>query len=263
MDRLRVSETAWKRLLSGKVPKSAAGEVFGPLAASRRFVMAQVGQSLDGRVATVSGDAQDISGREGLRHLHRCRALADAVVVGLGTVAADDPSLSVRLVSGPSPVRVVIDCEGRMPRDAKLLHDDGTKVLVMTAAESARPVAGAEVVPIPRSPRGLCPAAIIDALAARGLHKVLVEGGAKTIARFVDAGLIDRMHVAVSPFIIGAGPSGIALPPVQRLSEALHPRVSVYDMGTDVLFDCAFERARPDRSARPAQGEQVEMPNFA
>ncbi|QUS36853.1 riboflavin deaminase [Falsirhodobacter algicola] len=223
----------------------------------RPFVVGQVGQSLDGRVATVDGDSRDISGADGLRHLHRLRALADAVVLGVGTVIADDPRLSVRLVPGPSPVRVVIDCHGVMPRHARMLHDQGAPVILIRAEDAPPAPPGTDVIALPRQAGGLCPAAILDALAARGLHRILIEGGARTTARFLDAGLLDRLHVTVAPLIIGSGPTGITLPPVATLAEAHRPEMAVYDIGTDILFDCTFARSGL------GHGKDVEMADDA
>ena len=93
------------------------------------MVVAQIGQSLDGRVATETGHSHYINGPAGLAHLHRLRALVDAVVVGVGTALADDPQLTVRRVSGPHPARVVIDARGRLPGGAKLLANDGVRRL--------------------------------------------------------------------------------------------------------------------------------------
>lgn len=238
-----------------RVTMTDVGGPYGPiLTAQGRFCFAQVGQSLDGRIATVSGDAKDVSGQGGLIHLHRCRALVDAVIVGIGTVLADDPRLTVRLVEGPDPVRVVIDCNGVMPVDARMLEDGRAEVIVVQAEDV--PVRFANTIRLPRGARGLCPGAILDALAMRGLRRVLVEGGARTIARFVEADLLDRLHVAVSPLIIGAGPAGISLPPVDRLSQARRPVVTVYDLGSDVLFDCAL-RAEVSDTHR----QKIEMPH--
>lgn len=85
--------------------------------------------------------------------------------------------------------------------------------------------------------------AIVQALAARGLRRVLVEGGACTIASFLEAGCLDRLHVAIAPLIIGAGPTGLALPPVSSLSQARRPRTTSYDLGGDVVFDCELREA--------------------
>nr|WP_280517737.1 RibD family protein [Falsirhodobacter halotolerans] len=218
------------------------GRIYGPLAGrGGAFVLAQVGQSLDGRVATEGGDARDISGPAGLAHLHRLRALSDAVIVGAGTVTADDPRLSVRLVDGPDPVRVIIDCHATVPDTAGIFHDGGAPVFIVTCATSSRTYpAGVTVLPLSQAENGLDPRDILAALAAHGLHRILVEGGARTIARFMTAGCLDRLHVTVAPLIIGAGPAGLSLPPVASLTAAQRPTMEVHDLGGDILFDCAL-----------------------
>lgn len=238
-----LTEAQWHALSARRGPAAPAGgghggvaALYAPLLAASRFVLAQVGQSLDGRVATPCGDARAISGEAGLRHLHRCRALVDAVIVGVGTVTADDPALSVRLVRGDSPLRVVIDPHGRIPRDARVLRD-GAPTLLIHAQDADVPDLGVERIALPAR-GGIAPADILSALAARGLHRVLVEGGARTIARFLEADRVDRLHVSVAPLIIGCGPSGIALAPIQRLAHARRPPTAVYDLGGDVVFDC-------------------------
>jgi diaminohydroxyphosphoribosylaminopyrimidine deaminase / 5-amino-6-(5-phosphoribosylamino)uracil reductase len=247
-----MNDDQWQRILSLRQQRSRSdssasadraspfSDLYRPIALGReRFVLAQVGQSLDGRVATPSGDAKDVSGCDGIEHLHRCRALVDAVVVGVGTVVADTPSLSVRAVSGLSPVRVAIDCNGRMPLDAKMLHDGGAPVIIVQASDVALRCPEHETVRIDRQPNGgLAPADILAALSERGLTSILVEGGATTIARFMDAGLIDRLHVSIAPIIIGSGPAGINLPPIDLLRDAKRPSVTVHNIGTDIVFDC-------------------------
>lgn len=239
-----------RRLLERELGREPACALYAPLAEASRLVLAQVGQSLDGRVATVSGDARDISGAAGLRHLHRCRALVDAIVIGVGTVVADDPSLTVRLVHGANPVRVIVDPHGRIPATARLLHDGAAPTLLIHGDHIPAPDIGGRCLALPANAHGhIAPQAILDALAQRGLHRVLVEGGARTIAAFLEADCIDRLHVAVAPLIIGAGPSGIALPPVQRLAQARRPLTVAYDLGGDVVFDCDLRNAATDAVA--------------
>ncbi|MBS7456255.1 RibD family protein [Coralloluteibacterium stylophorae] len=232
----------WHAMLAqrgGPAPlRAAAAGLYAPLLAAPRFVLAQVGQSLDGRVATPSGDARDISGPGGLRHLHRCRALVDAVIVGVGTVIADDPRLTVRLVEGRNPVRVVLDPRGRIPRQAGLLHDGAAPLLIVHGTDVPPPVPGADCLALPLREGRFEPGDIVDALAARGLHRVLVEGGACTIAAFIEADRIDRLHVAIAPLIIGCGPSGIALPPIERLAQARRPCATAWELDGDIVFDC-------------------------
>lgn len=267
MRRVQMTELAWSKLRSmrgetldqKRLTTDAAYALYGPLATpDAAFVLAQVGQSLDGRVATPEGDARDISGPDGMAHLHRCRALMDAVIVGLGTVKADNPRLSVREVKGRSPVRVVIDCHGQLAGDEGLFHDGGAPVVVIQSESATPKNLKADIVRLHRHPHGLCPREIIDVLAERGLQKILVEGGARTIARFMDNGLVDRLHVCVAPLIIGSGPSGISLPPIRLLSEAQRPRTEVYSLGSDILFDCQL-REQAKASLRPTK--QIAMPD--
>ena len=204
-------------------------------------VLAQLGQTLDGRIATVAGASKYISGQEALKHLHRLRASVDAVLVGVGTVVADDPQLTTRLVDGPSPRRVVLDPRGRTPGEAQILHDGGEQPLLITAPGIDTPP-GAEVLHLaPRPDGGFCPRAVIAALGEMGMRRVLVEGGAETLSRFIDAGAIDLLHVLVAPMILGSGKAGLKMRPVARLDQALRPatEVHLFDDG-DVLFTCAL-----------------------
>lgn len=269
MQRAEVTDAVWAALLALRAGRQArpsarwsaaaqaAWSLYAPLAADRRgerYAFAQVGQSLDGRIATPTGDAASISGPGGLRHLHRCRALADAVLVGVRTALADDPRLTVRLVAGTSPARVVIDPRGRLPNDARVLDADGARRVVIQATGKPRP-AGVEVIALAAGSGWIDPTAILQALHARGLSRVLVEGGGVTIAGFLDAGLLARLHVAISPLIIGAGPSGLRTAPVARLADALRPETYVYGLDSDVVFDCALV---PGGSAKRSRWPMVQ-----
>jgi len=222
--------------------------IFGPLRAGEiddLVVVGQLGQSLDGRIATPTGHSHYINGPAGLNHLHRLRALVDAVVVGIGTALADDPRLTVRRVEGPQPARVVIDPGGRLKPTAQLLNDDGVRRLVIAAA-SERPALpqGVELVTLPRAEPGIEPAAILRALAERGLKRVLIEGGADTVSRFLAARCLDRLHVVVAPIILGSGRSGLALPPIARTDEAMRMPMHVHRLDDEVLFDCDLSAHR-------------------
>lgn len=222
--------------------------------ANQPCVIAQLGQSLDGRIATVSGESRGIGGAAALDHLHRLRAAADAVIVGVGTVEADDPSLTVRRVEGKNPLRVVIDPSGRMSRDARCLKGENVGCLVITSVESAWPE-GVEVLRLPAPGGQIAPLDIITALAARGHHRLLVEGGARTISHFIDADCIDRLHLMVSPILIGSGRMGLDLRPEAALARALRPRVTMHDLGGgDILFDCDLAGARLARDATDPAG---------
>ena len=188
-------------------------------------VIGQLGQSLDGRIATPTGISKYINGREALRHLHRLRAQTDAVIIGVGTAIADDPQLTTRHVDGPNPVRVVIDPSGRMPADLALLRDGAAPVICITGP-GVRPPAGADGLALDREDGGrIPPARIVAALAARGLRRLLVEGGAETLARFLDAGAVDELHLMVAPIVLGSGKTGLNLAPIETLDQAMRPLV--------------------------------------
>jgi riboflavin-specific deaminase-like protein len=212
--------------------------------------VAQIGQSLDGRVATASGDSKYINGAAALDHLHRVRAHVDAVVVGVGTVAADDPQLTVRRVGGRSPARVVIDPRGRMPAGGQWLADDGARrCLVRAEGRDAPTPAGVETIDLACDGAHLCPRAIVSALGLRGFARILVEGGPATISRFLEAGALDRLHVLVAPVLIGSGRAALDLAPIASLAEALRPACSVYPLsGGEVLFDCDLRKGSDDAS---------------
>ena len=212
------------------------------------LVVAQLGQSLDGRIATLTGASKYISGFEALKHLHRLRAEVDAVLVGVGTLIADDPALTVRHVPGRSPARVVIDPTGRAPADAQVFRDGAAETILLTLPGVAAP-AGARAVAVAPGPDGrFSPEAIVAALRKEGLARILVEGGADTLARFLDAGAVDLLHVLVAPIILGSGKAGFSLAPIDQLDEAIRPRTAVHLFNDgDVLFTCDLR----GRSAGP------------
>lgn len=232
---------------SGPLPQPW-GELFGPLQAGSTddlVVVGQIGQSLDGRIATASGHSKYINGPAGLDHLHRLRALVDAVVIGVGTALADDPQMTVRRVAGPQPARIVIDPNGRLPASARVFASDGVRRLLITAAGTrCTPPTGVEILALPTADGRIAPLAILVALAERGLHRLLIEGGADTVSRFLVAGCLDRLHVIVAPTILGSGRASFILPPIERADQALRMPVHAHQLDDEVLFDCDLSAQR-------------------
>jgi riboflavin-specific deaminase-like protein len=226
----------------------AWADVFGPLrkgTVDDCVIVGQIGQSLDGRVATESGHSKYINGPAGLVHLHRLRALVDAVVVGVGTAIADDPQLTVRRVSGPHPARVVIDPKGRLGADARMFADNGVRRLLITEQGTrCKAPSGVEIVTLPVADGQFAPSAILTALAGCGMRRILIEGGADTVSRFLAAGCLDRLHVMVAPIILGVGGPGLILPSLDRADQAPRMPVLVHKFEDDVLFDCDLSAQR-------------------
>jgi riboflavin-specific deaminase-like protein len=210
-------------------------------APGRPFAIGHLAQSLDGFIATRHGESMFITGDENVVHMHRLRALCDAVVVGASTVAADDSRLTTRLVPGPNPLRVVIDPRRRLPASLRLFSDGAAPTLLVCDAERAHAgerFGGAEVIGLPARDGRLDYAAILDLLHARRCRTVFVEGGGTTVSGFLAAGLLDRLQVTVAPALLGDGLPGLRLPEVPRLADALRLACRAQRMGDDVLFDC-------------------------
>lgn len=243
-------------------------DLYVPLQLRPDLVIAQAGQSLDGRIATPAGHSHYVTGPADIRRLHRLRALVDAVVVGAGTVHADDPRLTVREVEGPNPVRVVLDPNGRLDPSRAVFRDGAAPTIVVRRGTGAAPHGAAaprgdrpargtrnacEVISLSAAPSGeIAPRAIVGALRERGHRRLLIEGGGITVSRFLDAGVVDRLHVAVAPLVIGSGPAAFALTPIRTLEEALRPACRIFRLGSDVLFD--LDLAPSDGRVAPDAG---------
>jgi diaminohydroxyphosphoribosylaminopyrimidine deaminase/5-amino-6-(5-phosphoribosylamino)uracil reductase len=206
-------------------------------------VVAQIGQSIDGRVATTTGQSHYINCPAGIAHLHRLRALVDAVVIGVRTACADDPQLTVRRVRGPNPVRVVLDPHGRLSPSARLLSGEVETILV-TAEGTNCNFSGVEILSLPVAGGNMAPSAILTGLAKLGLRRVLVEGGANTVSRFLQARCLDRLHVVIAPLILGSGRPSFAFGAIDRLEEAMRPPVRTHQLDCDMLFDCDLSAQR-------------------
>jgi riboflavin-specific deaminase-like protein len=230
-------------------------DLYAPLccgAGSRELVVGHLGQSLDGRVATVTGASRFVTGAEDLRHTHRLRALFDAVLVGAQTACADDPRLTTRLVPGRQPTRVVLDPQARLDPRLQLLSDGVAPTIVVTASgvrdarsKAARWAAHVQVLELPSQDGLLDPRAVLGGLRARGLSRVFIEGGGVTISRFLHARALDRLQLVIAPKIIGSGTPALQLPPIDQMADAITAAgCRRFALGPDMLFDCVLRAAR-------------------
>jgi diaminohydroxyphosphoribosylaminopyrimidine deaminase/5-amino-6-(5-phosphoribosylamino)uracil reductase len=188
----------------------------------RPWMHAKWAMTLDGKLATRTGDSRWISGEESRRRVHELRGKVDAVIVGRGTVVVDDPLLTARPPGPRVPARVVVSTSGALPEACRLRATAReAPVIVYTAAGNAGRLAGwaaagAEVVEFV----GL--SAVLDDLGRRRFTHVLVEGGAGLLGSFLDAGAVDEFHVFIAPKLIGgAGPSPVGGVGVERMTETL------------------------------------------
>lgn len=205
------------------------------------LTIAHLAQTLDGRIAIVTGKSQFITGKENLLHAHRLRALCDVVLVGRRTVREDDPQLTTRLCSGPSPARAVVDPARRLESSHRVFQSGASATLLFCSRDAARGDARhghAEIVAIDPVDGELPVQSILGELRRRGLRRVYVEGGGLTVSRFLQARALTRLHVTIAPTVFGSGLPAVTLPEVLDLSHAIALRWRPYVIGPDVLFDC-------------------------
>lgn len=238
--------SGWHSLLPAEDPRSPLLGLYLPISsatAERPITIGHLGQSLDGFIATHSGDSQFVTGDDNMVHMHRLRALCDTIVVGAGTVAADNPQLTTRRVEGPSPTRVIVDPERRLEPSARVFVDEAAPTLYFCGrshiAAGETHVGLATVVALDDAGDGAAHVTqVLAHLRARGCARVFVEGGGVTVSAFLEANLLDRLQITVAPVFIGDGRPAIRLAPPDRLRDCRRPACRVYRMGDDVLFDC-------------------------
>ena len=246
------AEGGWTLELRAADPRAVRIDLYLPVCSAtkrRPIVVGHLGQSLDGFIATHSGDSQFVTGPENILHLHRMRALSDAIVVGAGTVAADDPLLTTRHVAGPSPVRVVFDPGRRLGVHYKVFNDAAADTLYVCSRSMVQPgetqFGRATIVPVDDTDEIVDVTDVLGMLRARQCHRIFVEGGGVTVSSFLEAGLLDRLQVAIAPLIIGNGRPAIRLPAPGTLADCARPQHRVFRMGGDIFFDCDLRRPPP------------------
>lgn len=216
------------------------------------FVLAKWASTLDGRIAARTGDSKWITGEEARTLAHRERARADAVLVGVGTVVADDPSLTTRHVEGASPLRVIVDPNLRTPVTARAVAGDGAALIVTAGGEADRRAAltdvGATLIDVERDADGeLDLVQALEELRRRGIGRLLVEGGGHTLGRLVSARLVDRVQVHVAPRLLGdaEGVPALAGSALETIAAAADLEdVSVDRAGRDVIIAGELAKSR-------------------
>jgi 3,4-dihydroxy 2-butanone 4-phosphate synthase/GTP cyclohydrolase II len=185
----------------------------------RPLVTLSYAQSIDGSISIERGRSAALSGTEAMRITHELRSANQAILVGIGTVLADDPLLTVRHASGPSPQPVVLDASLQIPSASRLLRENPRPPWIMTGQpvdgerRSKLEALGAVVEVVGRGEDGLLePAEVLERLGARGISSLMIEGGARVITSFLARGLVDRIAVTIVPLYIGGyhAVSGVA-----------------------------------------------------
>ena len=216
----------------------------------RPTVTVSYAQTLDGRLATASGDSQWISCPDSLRFAHELRASHDAVIVGAGTTFKDDPRLTVRHVPGENPLRIIADSTLRTSLTAAVFAGGAAKRTVLAVTDRAPEgrceevqALGASVLRLPKNTEGRVDlTALLWALGGMGVASAVVEGGAELITGFLRARLVDRLAVCIAPKVLGRGIEAVGDLGVRELSESLSlTDTSVIPYGVDLILDSRVE----------------------
>lgn len=216
----------------------------------RPTVTVSYAQTLDGRLAAANGSSRWISSPDSLRFAHQLRAEHDAVAVGAGTACNDDPRLTVRLVPGDDPLRVVVDSALRTPLSAAVLANGAAKGTVLAVTDRApdercaeAESLGATVLRLPASGKGRVDLdALLSGLHSLGVRSVMVEGGAALITSFLCERLVDRLAVCIAPKILGRGIEAVGDLGISDLTDSLmltDTAVTLY--GVDLVIDSRVE----------------------
>lgn len=233
--------TGWCAMVPAGDPRRDVLDLYLPIcsaSASRPLIVGHLGQSLDGFIATPSGDACFVTGPQNILHLHRLRALCDAVIVGARTVENDNPRLTTRLVSGDNPLRVVIDPNRRLADSHHVFSDGDATTVRVTGRVNGHAHKSDTDLQVGYVDSHLDLHELVRALRARGCARIFVEGGGVTVSSFLEAGLLDRLHIAIAPLLIGEGRPAIRMAPRRLLKDCMKVRPRIFRTGEDVLFDC-------------------------
>lgn len=212
---------------------------------AKPYVTLSWGQTLDGRLATATGDSQWIGGPEALQFAHELRRDNEAILVGIGTVLKDNPRLTCRIPGGRNPLRVVLDSHLRLPSSSALADPSEAATLVYTCEDprgaAARALIGQGVEVCQLDSGTLDLERLLEDLGRRGISTVFVEGGAGVLTSFLRAGLADRAVVVTAPFLLGAGIEAVGDLGNRVLAQAPRPvRWRRWDLGDDQATELIF-----------------------
>ncbi|MCP4692862.1 MAG: bifunctional diaminohydroxyphosphoribosylaminopyrimidine deaminase/5-amino-6-(5-phosphoribosylamino)uracil reductase RibD [Desulfobacterales bacterium] len=213
------------------------------------FVLLKCASTLDGRIAARSGDARWVTGPASRKFVHRLRHAMDAILVGVGTVKADDPSLTTRLPDGEGcdPIRIILDTHLSIPENARLLRLDSDAGAIIVAGDAidmekkARlEAAGAQVIQSPVKEGVIDPAPLMETLGAMGVASLLIEGGGAVIASMLKSSVVDKINLFYAPKFLG-GDDGVPIcrgPGPELMRDCMHVKsVTVHRIGVDVMIE--------------------------
>ena len=202
----------------------------------KKFYIGQIGQSLDGKIALLNGNSHYINEKNSISYLHSLRSICDAVVVGVNTIRKDDPLLTTRAIKGPNPQRIIIDPSLKLTNKYQVFKD-GRPNIIFTHSKKNKKFNNTQIYKLPeRNFTNL----IYQNINRLGYKLVLVEGGSKTISKFLENKLLNIMQFIIAPTIIGSGINSINIEPITNLKNVIRTKNNIYKFGKEIIVSLEF-----------------------
>ena len=234
-----ISIDKYKVVFNCKIEKKIKeiGQILLPiLMLKKKFYIGQIGQSLDGKIALLNGNSHYINDKNSISYLHSLRSICDAVVVGVNTIRKDDPLLTTRAIKGPNPQRIIIDPSLKLTNKYKVFKD-GMPNIIFTHSKLNKKFNNTQIYKLPeRNFTNL----IYQNINRLGYKFVLVEGGSKTISKFLENGLLNIMQFIIAPTIIGSGINSINIEPITNLKNVIRTKNNIYKFGKEIIVSLEF-----------------------
>ena len=202
----------------------------------KKFYIGQIGQSLDGKIALLNGNSHYINDKNSISYLHSLRSICDAVVVGVNTIKKDNPLLTTRAIKGSNPQRIIIDPSLKLTNKYQIFKD-GLSNIIFTHSNIKKNLNNKKILKLPeRNFTNL----IYQHINNLGFKFVLVEGGSKTISKFLENKLLDIMQFIIAPTIIGSGINSINIKPITNLKNVIRTKNKIYKFGEEMIVSLEF-----------------------
>ena len=234
-----ISIDKYKVVFNCKIEKKIKeiGQILLPiLMLKKKFYIGQIGQSLDGKIALLNGNSHYINDKNSISYLHSLRSICDAVVVGVNTIRKDDPLLTTRAIKGPNPQRIIIDPSLKLTNKYQVFKD-GMPNIIFTHSKLNKKFNNTQIYQLPeRNFTNL----IYQNINRLGYKLVLVEGGSKTISKFLENRLLNIMQFIIAPTIIGSGINSINIEPITNLKNVIRTKNNIFKFGKEIIVSLEF-----------------------
>ena len=234
-----ISIDKYKVVFNCKIEKKIKeiGQILLPiLMLKKKFYIGQIGQSLDGKIALLNGNSHYINDKNSISYLHSLRSICDAVVVGVNTIRKDDPLLTTRAIKGSNPQRIIIDPSLKLTNKYQVFKD-GMPNIIFTHSKINKKFNNTQIYKLPeRNFTNL----IYQNINRLGYKLVLVEGGSKTISKFLENKLLNIMQFIIAPTIIGSGINSINIEPISNLKNVIRTKNNIYKFGKEIIVSLEF-----------------------